>query len=66
MPGEYFSDEDHLREWLQVERDEQAFRAFLRKFIYDVPDFDGYLDRCGGLARMRELRARELLLPTKE
>ena len=63
MPGEYFSDEDHLREWLQVERDEDALRAFLKEHIYDVPDFEHYLNLCGGLERMKQLRAQELLLP---
>ena len=63
MPGEYFSDEDHLREWLQVERDEEALRAFLKKHIYDAPDFEHYLNLCGGLERMKQLRAQELLLP---
>ena len=63
MPGEYFSDEDHLRQWLQVERDEAELRAFLKRYIYDVPDFENYLRLCGGMARMKELRAQELLLP---
>ena len=63
MPGEYFSDEVHLREWLQVERDEDALRAFLKEHIYDVPDFEHYLNLCGGLERMKQLRAQELLLP---
>jgi len=62
MPGEYFSDEDHLREWLQVERDEEALRVFLRKYIYDTPDFESYLQLCGGIGRMKELRAQELLI----
>jgi glutaconate CoA-transferase subunit A len=66
MPGEYFSDEDHLREWLRVEKDEQRFRTFLKRYIYDVPDFEGYLRLCGGIERMKELRAQELLLPGKE
>ncbi len=66
MPGEYFSDEEHLRAWLQVEKDEEAFRAFLKKFIYDVPDFESYLRLCGGMERMKELRAQELFLPRKE
>ncbi len=63
MPGEYFSDEDHLRQWLEIEKDEAGFRAFLKKYIYDVPDFESYLELCGGLRRMRELRAQELLIP---
>jgi glutaconate CoA-transferase subunit A len=28
MPGEYFSDEDHLRRWFEVERDPVTFRTF--------------------------------------
>ena len=63
MPGEYFSDEEHLLQWLTVEKDEAAFRDFLRTYIYDVPDFDAYLQLCGGVKRIQELRAQELLLP---
>ena len=29
MPDEYFSDEEHLFEWLKVENDEEEFKAFL-------------------------------------
>lgn len=64
MAGEYFSDEEHLSEWLRVEKDVNEFRAFLKKHIYDVPDFDGYLHLCGGMEKMKKLRAIELLLPT--
>ena len=63
MPGEYFSDEDHLRQWLEVEKDESTFRAFLKKHIYDVPDFANYLELCGGAKRIAELRDLELLTP---
>jgi len=66
MPGEYFSDEDHLREWLRVEKDEAEFSAFLDKYIYGVRDFAAYLQLCGGLARMKKLRAQELLLPVED
>jgi len=66
MPGEYFSDEEHLSKWLQVEQDLEAFRDFLQTFIYNVPDFEGYLQLCGGIERMKVLRARELMLPEKE
>ena len=55
MPYEYFSDEVHLAEWLEAERDETALQAFLNKYIYNVHDFAEYLDLCGGEARMREL-----------
>jgi glutaconate CoA-transferase subunit A len=62
MPYEYFSDEDHLRQWLEVEQDQEAFQAFLQKYIYGVRDFHEYLQLCGGLPRMQELRRQELLL----
>lgn len=60
MPYEYFSDESHLRQWLEVERDETAFRQFLEEYVWGVDDFADYLDRCGGLTRMQELRRQEL------
>jgi glutaconate CoA-transferase subunit A len=63
MPGEYFSDEDHIREWLTVERDETNFRAFLQRYVYGVPDFESYRQLCGGPERMEELRAQELMGP---
>jgi len=62
MPGEYFSDEEHLQEWLSVERDEDEFRRFLDKYVYGVSSFEEYLDLCGGLGKIKELRAKELLL----
>ncbi|MBN1292195.1 MAG: CoA transferase subunit A [Candidatus Latescibacteria bacterium] len=66
MPGEYFSDEAHLVEWLRAENDVEKFRQFLDKYIYDVPDFEHYLELCGGVEKIKELRAQELLLPRKE
>jgi len=62
MPGEYFSDEDHLKLWLEVEKDPAAFAQFLEDHIFGVRDFGEYVERCGGLVRMRQLRHRELLL----
>jgi glutaconate CoA-transferase subunit A len=62
MPYEYFSDETHLRQWLEVEKDLEAFKAFLEKHIYGVKDFAEYLQLCGGLPRMQQLRQQELLL----
>ena len=61
MPYEYFSDEDHLREWLSAEKDPEEFARFLDKYIYQVADFNEYLQLCGGLDRLRELRELECL-----
>jgi glutaconate CoA-transferase subunit A len=62
MPYEYFSDEDHLCRWLQVEKDPAAYREFLETYVYGVRDFAEYLERCGGLPRLQQLRREEFLL----
>src|SRR5437764_2116080 len=56
MPYEYFSDEPHLRQWLEAEKDLDTFRRFLDEYIYAVPDFFAYLHKCGGPERVQELR----------
>ena len=62
MPYEYFSDENHFRQWLDAEKSMAAFQEFLQKYIFGVRDFVEYLQLCGGLPRMQELRRQELLL----
>jgi glutaconate CoA-transferase subunit A len=64
MPYEYFSDERHLCRWLEVEKDANQFRKFLDDYIYQTRDFGGYLQRCGGLERLQELRQQEIF-PTR-
>jgi len=62
MPGEYFSDEAHLKEWLTVENDPDEFKSFLKKNIYDCGCHQDYIDIHGGAEKLRELRQLELLL----
>ncbi len=62
MPYEYFSDEEHLRQWLEVEADVEAYKRFLDKHVLGVPDFGAYVETCGGPRRLQELRRQELLL----
>jgi glutaconate CoA-transferase, subunit A len=62
MAYEYFTDEPHLRKWLEAEADAQTFARFLDHYIFGVDSFSEYLDRAGGLQRMQELRAEEFLL----
>jgi glutaconate CoA-transferase subunit A len=61
MPYEYYSDEAHLAEWMDAEKDEATLNAFLDKYILDVKNFDEYLALRGGETRMAELRALEPL-----
>src|SRR5438874_2817917 len=65
MPYEYFSDEAHLRHWLEAEKDLDTFRQFLDSYIYGVAHFADYLQRCGGLERLQQLRRQEFLLHRK-
>lgn len=62
MPYEYYSDEEHLRRWLEAEKDPVHHAAFLEEYLWGVKDFSDYLQRCGGLPRLQELRRQEFLL----
>lgn len=62
MAYEYFSDEDHIKQWLNVEKDPDEFKAFLNKFIYGTKNFNEYLELCGGIERINQLRAQEHLM----
>ncbi|HUV51873.1 MAG TPA: CoA-transferase [Dehalococcoidia bacterium] len=62
MPYEYFSDEEHLQQWLEVQKNTEEFRKFLNYNIYDCPDHYEYIRRNGGIEKMNELRHKELLL----
>ena len=66
MPYEYFSDEAHLKRWLTVERDPAEHKAFVDEYIYGTADHFEYLQKCGGLQRMMELRRLELLIRPDE
>jgi glutaconate CoA-transferase subunit A len=59
MVYEYFSDEKHLKLWLESEKDPQTFKKFLDKYIYGTKDMNGYLELCGGTERIYQLRAEE-------
>jgi glutaconate CoA-transferase, subunit A len=61
MPYEYFSDEKHLAEWMEAEKDTATLETFVNKYIYDTKNFEEYLELNGGEKRMAELRALEPL-----
>ncbi len=60
MPYEYFSDEPHLKEWLRVENEPDEYSRFVEEYIYGCKNHGEYVDKCGGRARMMELRRIEL------
>ncbi len=61
MPFEYFSDEDHIKEWLASEKDPATFQEFLNKHIYSCKDFNEYLEKNGGINKIEALRRKEFL-----
>ncbi|MBU1168491.1 MAG: CoA transferase subunit A [Proteobacteria bacterium] len=62
MPYAYFSDEHHIRQWLDAEKDPKTFRDFLDREIFGCKDHNDYLNLHGGLERMSALRAEEFFL----
>jgi len=66
MPYEYFSDEEHLKLWMETEKEPEKFKIFLDEYIYGTKDFNQYLELCGGIQRINELRAQENLIELNE
>jgi glutaconate CoA-transferase subunit A len=66
MPYEYYSDEEHIKKWLQVEKNPDEFKRFLDDQIYSCNDHFDYINKNGGLNKMMELRRLELLIREKE
>lgn len=66
MPYEYYSDEAHISEWLEAEKDEATLETFMKKYIYGTKDFAEYLELKGGEKRLAELRALEPLRQGRE
>ena len=61
MPYEYYSDEEHIGQWLAVEEDLDEYRRFLDHHIFEVSDHREYVRRAGGLDRLEELRRLEFM-----
>ncbi len=57
MPYEYFSDEPHLAAWIEAEKDQAVFSAFLEKYIYGTRNFEEYLALAAGKKRLADLKA---------
>ena len=61
MYAEYFSDEEHIREWLKVEEDPVEFKKFLEKNIYSCKDHFEYIEKNGGMHKLLKLREKEFM-----
>jgi acyl CoA:acetate/3-ketoacid CoA transferase alpha subunit len=65
MPGMYDFDEEHIAEWLRVSCTDEGMEAYLQDYIFEVDDFEAYLERCGGAEKLRYLERREALQEPK-
>lgn len=61
MPYLYFFDEDHIGEWLSLSKTEDGVETYLEKYVHSVDDFNGYLEKIGGLKKLRQLEKIEHL-----
>jgi len=65
MPYEYFSDEEYIKQWMNIEKDPTEFKKFFKKQVLDTKNFYEYLNLNGGIERMIKLRAIEHLTDKK-
>ena len=61
MPYQYFFDEPHIREWLELSKTEEGAQSYMDKYVFGVADFDEYLELIGGLRTMQQLKQIEQL-----
>ncbi len=56
MPGLYYSDEEHLGEYLKATKTEEGTEEYLEKYVYSVNDFWEYLEKVGGVKKLNYLK----------
>ncbi|KON30700.1 3-oxoacid CoA-transferase [miscellaneous Crenarchaeota group archaeon SMTZ1-55] len=61
MPLRYFSDEEHIGEWLALSRTSEGVGQYFEKYVYGVDAFDDYLDLVGGIKKLIYLQKVEQL-----
>jgi len=55
MPGSYWFDEEIIAEYLKATQTAEATAAYIKKYVYDVKDFNHYLELVGGKEKMKRL-----------
>ena len=61
MPYLYYSDEEHMAEWLKLSRNPEGVKSYFEKYVYGVESFEEYLELIGGVRKLNYLRKLELL-----
>jgi len=61
MPYLYYSDEEHMAEWLKLSQTDEGVKQYFEKYVYGVENFDEYLRLIGGAEKLNYLRRVEQL-----
>ena len=61
MPFLYYSDEDHIAEWLNLSKSDAGVDEYFQKYVHGVKSFGEYVELVGGRKKMERLRDIELL-----
>ncbi len=61
MPGLYYSDEEHMAEWLSISRTDEGVEEYMDKYVHSVEDFPEYIEKIGGEEKMEYLAKLERL-----
>lgn len=56
MPYQYFFDEEHIGEWLNLSKTDEGVQQYLDKYVYCVDDFKKYLKLIGGEKKLEHLK----------
>jgi acyl CoA:acetate/3-ketoacid CoA transferase alpha subunit len=61
MPTLYYSDEEHMAEWLKLTKTDEGVKQYFDKYVHSVDDFKQYLKLVGGKKKMAYLKKLEHL-----
>jgi acyl CoA:acetate/3-ketoacid CoA transferase alpha subunit len=61
MPMLYYSDEEHMAEWLKLSRTDEGVQEYMDKYVFGVNDHSEYIDLIGGEEKMKYLGKLERL-----
>jgi hypothetical protein len=61
MPGMYYVDINHMRDYIAAARDQAGLEEYYKKYIFGVENFDEYLNTIGGKKRLKYLEDLEHL-----
>lgn len=61
MPYLYYSDEEHMAEWLKLSRSPEGVKQYLENYVYGVKNFEEYLELIGGVKKLNYLKQVEQL-----